>query len=133
MKKVVGKKAFLTNQKRQYHVSNRGEQNCRANNKRNGVYYKYQSLCQFRDKLSLSGKWWKEKLFLQIKSINIMYPNKVNMIAVPKTKRMEIITSIEVLLISQINFDYNENGVKKSFSCESKAPISYILMWRTRL
>ena len=72
-----------------------------------------------------------KKLFLQIKSINIMYPNKENMIVVPITKRMEIIMSIQVCLISQINFDYKENGGKKSFSCKSKAIISCIPMRKT--
>ena len=41
-------------------------------------------------------KWQKEKLFLQIQSINITYPNEENMILVPITKRMEIIMSIQV-------------------------------------
>ena len=106
-----------------------------------------------------------------------------NMILVPITKRMDIIMSIYVGLISWINlmirkmverkafltkskhqyctsqwgehdcsahnkkygdyfenpslnhsrknFDYKENGEKKSFSCKSKASISCIPMWRT--
>ena len=49
-------------------------------------------------------------LFLQIQSNNIVYPNKENMIAVPITKRMEIVMSIQLYLISQMNFDYKENG-----------------------
>ena len=55
------------------------------------------------------------KLFLQIQSINIVYPNVENMIVVPITKRMEIITGIQVCLISRKNFGYKENGVKKLF------------------
>ena len=50
-----------------------------------------------------------------------MYPNVENMIVVLKTKRMEIIRSIQVCLIWQINFDYKENGRKKSFSCKSQS------------
>ena len=70
-----------------------------------------------------------EKLFLQIRSINIVYPNKENMIAVSITKIMEIIISIQICLISRINFDYMENGGKKSFSFKSIASISCIPIW----
>ena len=53
-----------------------------------------------------------------------MFPNKMGMIVVPITKRMEIIISIHVCPISQTNFDYKENLGNKSFSCKSKALIS---------
>ena len=43
-----------------------------------------------------SGK----KLSLQIQSINIVYPNVENMIIMAITKRMEIIMSIQVCLVS---------------------------------
>ena len=43
--------------------------------------------------------------FLQIQSINSIYSNKEIIIVVPITKRMEIIMSIEVCLIAQMNFD----------------------------
>ena len=36
------------------------------------------------------------KLFLQFQSINIVYPNVENVIALPVTKRMEIIMGIKV-------------------------------------
>ena len=36
-----------------------------------------------------------KKLFLQIQSINVVYPNEENVIVVPKTKRMKIVMSIE--------------------------------------
>ena len=42
------------------------------------------------------------------------------MIIIPITKRMDIITRIEVCLISWMNFCYKENGGKESFSCKSK-------------
>ena len=70
----------------------------------------------------------KEKLFLQIESDNIVYPSVENKIVVPITKAMEIILSIQVCLISRMNFDYEENGGKKTFSCKSKASISRIPM-----
>ena len=57
-------------------------------------------------------KMAERKLFLQIESINIMYPNVKNIIVVPITKRIEIIMSLQVCLISQINFYYEENGGK---------------------
>ena len=71
------------------------------------------------------------KLFLQIKGINIMYPNVEYMIVVPITKRMEVIMGIQVYPISGMNFNYKENGGKKSFSCKSKASISSFPMGRT--
>ena len=59
-------------------------------------------------------------LFLQIGSINIMYPNVENMIVLPITKRMEIIMYIHVCLISRINFDYTKNIGKKAFLANPK-------------
>ena len=55
------------------------------------------------------------KLFLQIQSINSMHPNAENMIVVPITKGIEIITNIQVCLIPWMNFYYKENGKKKAF------------------
>ena len=60
------------------------------------------------------------KLFLQIQSINIMYPNVENMIAMPITKGMEILRGIQVSLISWMNFDYKENGGNKAFLANPK-------------
>ena len=57
------------------------------------------SLPHFMNQPWLQGKQWKEKLFLQIQSFNIMYPNIKNKIVVPTTKGMKIITSIEDCLI----------------------------------
>ena len=54
------------------------------------------------------------KLFLQIQSINIMYPSEENMVVVPITKRKEIVLSIQVCPISRMNFHYKENGGKKA-------------------
>ena len=62
-----------------------------------------------------------EKLFLQVQNSNIVSPNEENMIVMPITKRMEIIMIIHVCFISRMNFDYQENGEKKSFSYESEA------------
>ena len=47
-----------------------------------------------------------------------MYPNEENMIIVPITERLEIITAIQVCLISWININSKENGGNKSFSCK---------------
>ena len=49
----------------------------------------------------------------------------------PNKKRMGIIISIQVCLISLMNFDYQKNGGKKSISCKSKASILCIPMRRT--
>ena len=48
---MAKRKAFLANQKHQYGVSQRDEQDCSANNERNGDYYEYPSLSQFTDEL----------------------------------------------------------------------------------
>ena len=60
------------------------------------------------------------KLFLQIKGINIMYPNMENKIVVPVTKGIEIIMSIQVCLNSWKNFHFKENGGKKAFHANPK-------------
>ena len=63
---------------------------------------------------------WRERLFLGIQSINFVYPNMENMIVVPITKIMEIVMSIHVHLISRMNFNYTESGVKKAFFANPK-------------
>ena len=45
------KKAFLANPKHQYHVSQCGEHDCHANNKKKGDYYAYPSLSHLMDEL----------------------------------------------------------------------------------
>ena len=57
------------------------------NHKKNGDYYENPSLIHFTDELWLQGKWWNEKLFVQIQSINIVYPNVESMIVVPNHKK----------------------------------------------
>ena len=69
---------------------------CSAHYKKNADYYEYSSLSHFVNEFWLR---WKEKLFLQIGSINIVHPNEENMIVSPIIKRMEIITGIQVYLI----------------------------------
>ena len=44
-----------------------------------------------------------------------MHPNVENMIVAPIIERMDIIMSIEVCLISRMNFDYKEMGERKAF------------------
>ena len=59
-------------------------------------------------------------LFFQIQSINIAYPNVENMIVVPIKKRIEIVMSIQICLISRMNFYYEENGAKKALFAKPK-------------
>ena len=54
-----------------------------------------------------------------------MYPNEVNIVVLPITKELEIIKSIQVCLISWMNFGFKENGGKKSFSCKWSINIVY--------
>ena len=76
-------------------------------------------------------KMVERKAFLANLKHHYHVPNMNNMIVVPITKRMEIILSIQVYHISQMDFDYKENGGKKSFFGKSKASISCISMRRT--
>ena len=55
------------------------------------------------------------------------------MVLVPITKKMEIMTRIQVCLISQTNFNYKENSGKKSFFSKSKLSKSCIPMRGTWL
>ena len=48
---MVERKAFPANPKHPYHVSQGGEHDCSANNKKNGDYYEYLSLPHFADQL----------------------------------------------------------------------------------
>ena len=61
-----------------------------------------------------------KKAFLTNPSVNIVYPNVENMIVMPIAKRMDIVMSIHVCLISQMNFDYMKNGGKKAFLTNPK-------------
>ena len=46
------RKAFFpTNPTHRYRVSQRGEHDCNANNKKNGDYYEYPSLSHFKNEL----------------------------------------------------------------------------------
>ena len=83
---MVGRKAFHAKPKNQYHVSECGEDDCSANNKKNGDCYNDLSLSLFMDELWSQGKWWKEKLFMLNQSISIVYPNVENMSAMPNNK-----------------------------------------------
>ena len=67
-------------------------------------------------------------LFLQAQSINTMYSNEKNMIALPITKRMQTMMSVPVCLIPWMNINYKENGGMNSFSCKSKVSTSCIPM-----
>ena len=44
---MTERKAFLANPKRQYCVSQHGEHDCNASNKKNRDYYEYKSLSHF--------------------------------------------------------------------------------------
>ena len=64
-----------------------------------------------------------KKLFLQIQSTNIVYPIMEDMIVVPITKKIAIITSIKIYPTSRVTINCKENAGKKSFSCKYKALI----------
>ena len=85
---TVERKAFPVNPELQNHVSQDGEHDYSA------------TIVSFMGECQLQSRWLKEKLLLQIQSINIVSPNVTNMIVVPITKKIEIISSIQVCLIS---------------------------------
>ena len=62
---------------------------------------------------------------LPTQKVNIMYPNDENMIIVSVTIRIEIIMSIQVCLISRMNFDNKENGKEKLFFPNQSINIVY--------
>ena len=133
IRKMVERKAFLTNPKHQYRVSKYREHDCNAHNKKNRDYYGYPSLTHFSNEHQLYGEWWKKNLFLQIQGINIVYPKEVNMILVRNHKNNRDYYEYQVCLISQLNLGNKENGGKKRFSCKSKKSILCIPKWRTWL
>ena len=61
-----------------------------------------------------------KKLFLQIHRINIVDPNEENMIVVPITKRIEIIMSIQVCLITRMNIIIRKMVERKAFLANPK-------------
>ena len=67
----------------------------------------------------------KKSFFFANQSINIVYLNVENMIVVPIAKRMDIIMSIQVCLISRMNNNYKENGGRKSFFANQSLNILY--------
>ena len=100
------------------------------NNEKNGDYYEHPSLSHFIDEHYLQEKWWKERLFFKIQSINIIYPNVENVIIAPITKRIEIIMTIQVCFISHMNLKIRKMVERKAFLAKSKLSISCTPMWR---
>ena len=90
-------------------------------------------VCLFHGCTLIIWKMVEKKLFLQIQSINITYPNVQKMIVAPKTKRMEIIMTIQVCLPSRMSFNHKKIGEKKKLFFPTKALISCIPMRKTSL
>ena len=128
LRKMAKTKMYLTNQNINIMYPNKTNAFMVPNQKMNRDYYKNPCLSYLTSELWFLRKWWKEKLFLQNQSVNIMYPNEKNVFMVPITKWMEIILRIHVCFIWLTNFNCKENGGKKSFSCEAKATISGVSM-----
>ena len=61
---MVERKAFLANSKHQYRVSQCGEHDCSARNKKNGDFYEYPSLSHFMDETLILRKMVERKVFL---------------------------------------------------------------------
>ena len=57
--KMIQRKPFLANPKRQDRVYQCGEYDCNANKKKNEDYYEDPCLSRCTDELLLYGKWWK--------------------------------------------------------------------------
>ena len=87
---MLERKAFLTNPKHQDCLSQCGEHDCSANNKKNRDYYEYLSLSHSQinfDYREIGGK----KFFLEIQSINIVHPNKEKIIACLRQKEWRLL------------------------------------------
>ena len=90
---------------------------------KNEDYYENLGLSHLMHELWIYGNYGK-KLFLPNQSIGIMYPNEENMIVVPNHKKNEYYYENISLSHWRMNFDYNENGRKKNFYCQTIVPIS---------
>ena len=93
---MVERKAFLANPKKQCLVSNEENMIVVPITKRTEIVTSIQVCIISWMNFDYKENGGKKKLFLQIQSINIIHPKRENMILVPITKRMEIITSIQV-------------------------------------
>ena len=62
----------------------------------------------------------KKSFSCQTKASNIVYPNVENMIVVPITKRMEIVTSIQVCIISRMPLILRKMVERKAFLTNPK-------------
>ena len=130
---MVEGKAFLAIPKHQYRVIQCGEHDYSATNKMNGINTSIQVCIIPWMNFDYKDNGWKKSFSCKSKASMLCIPIWRTWLQCPLTKRIEIIASIQVCLISQINFDYRENGGKKNFSCKSKASISCIPIWRTWL
>ena len=73
----------------------------------------------------------KKSISCKTPSINIVYPNMENMTVVPNHKKNGDYYEDPSLTHLTTNFDYTDNGGKKTFSCQAIATISCILIRRT--
>ena len=62
-----------------------------------------------------SKKWWEEKLFLWIQSIDVIYPNEENRFMVPNYEKKEIIMWLRVCRNLKISFNSKKWQKEKLF------------------
>ena len=114
-----GKKAFLANPKQQYRVSNVENIIVMPITKRMKIVMRTQVYLISKMNFDYEKNGGK-KAFLANPKHQIKYPNGENMFVMLITKRTEIVMSIQVCLISWMNFNYEENGGKKAFLANPK-------------
>ena len=71
---MMEKKAFVTNQKHQDCVSQYGEHDCSANNKKNRDYYEYPSLSHFTKNINYKGNDGKKSFSCKFKASRSCIP-----------------------------------------------------------
>ena len=73
---MVESKAFLENPKHQYHVSQGGENDYAAHNKKNRYYYRYLSLSQFKKNFDYKENDGKKSFSCKSKPLISWFPIK---------------------------------------------------------
>ena len=130
IRKIMERKAFLTNSKHQYHVSQWGDLIVAPVPKRMEIIMSIR-VCLISWVDINYQEYGEKKSFLYNSKASMLHSKWVERDCSAHKKRIKIFMSIQVCLISRVNINYKENGGKKSFSCKSKASTSCIPMRRT--
>ena len=132
MENGAKKKLFLQNQSINIMYLNVENMVVVSNHKKNGDYYENASLTYFTNELWLHENLKKQKLFLQLLSLNIIYPNGEHMIVVPIKKEWRLLWVSKFMSFHGWTLT-TRKMVERKDSYASKASILCIPMRRTWL